>query len=56
MIRWIITFLMLALISAILGFSVLAAGAAVLAKVIFYIFLLLLALTVIFGNRIWPNK
>jgi uncharacterized membrane protein YtjA (UPF0391 family) len=33
----------------------LAAGAAEIAKVIFYIFLVLLVISLIFGSRIWKN-
>jgi uncharacterized membrane protein YtjA (UPF0391 family) len=47
MIRWIITFLVIALIAALLGFGGIAAGAAGIAKIIFYIFLVLLAASVL---------
>jgi len=47
MIRWIIIFLVIALIAAVLGFGGIAAGATEIAKIIFYIFLVLLAISVI---------
>ncbi|MBK7298486.1 MAG: DUF1328 domain-containing protein [Flavobacteriales bacterium] len=41
MIRWVITFLVIALIAAFFGFGGIAAGAAEIAKAIFYLFLVL---------------
>ena len=56
MIRWVITFLVSALIAAVFGFGGIAAGAAEIAKVIFYLFLVLFVISLIFGGRIWPKK
>lgn len=55
MLRWVVTFLVIALIAGLLGFTGLAAGAAAIAKVVFYIFLVLLVLSLLFGSRIWKN-
>jgi len=55
MLRWVVTFLVIALIAGVLGFTGIAAGAAEIAKVIFYIFLVLLALSLLFGGMIWKK-
>ncbi|MCI5056977.1 MAG: DUF1328 domain-containing protein [Flavobacteriales bacterium] len=49
MLRWTITFLILAIIAGILGFGGLAAGAAMAAKVTFFIFLGLFVINLIRG-------
>lgn len=49
MLRWTITFLIIALIAAVLGFGGLAAGFATIAKVIFFIFLVLFGINLIRG-------
>ena len=56
MLRWVVTFLVIALVAALFGFGGLAAGAAEIAKIIFYIFLVLLVISLIFGSRIWPKN
>ena len=53
MLRWVLTFVIVALIAGVLGFTDLAGDAAYIAKVLFYIFLVLLVLSLIFGKRIW---
>lgn len=55
MIRWVVTFLIIALVAGVLGFGVLAAAAASIAKIVFYIFLVLLVFSLLFGSRIWKN-
>jgi len=55
MLRWVLTFLVIALIAGVLGFTGIAAGAAEIAKVIFYIFLVLLVLSLLFGGMIWKK-
>lgn len=55
MIGWVITFLIIALVAGVLGFAVLASAAAGIAKIVFYIFLILLAISLIFGNKIWKK-
>ncbi len=51
MLKWILMFLVLALISGVFGFTNLAAGAASIAQVLFYVFLVLLVVSLIFGRR-----
>lgn len=50
MLRWIITFLVIALIAALFGFGNIAAGAASIAKILFYIFLVLFIISLIAGG------
>ncbi len=45
MLGWSITFLVLALVAGLLGFVVVAGAAASIAKVLFYIFLVLLVIS-----------
>jgi uncharacterized membrane protein YtjA (UPF0391 family) len=47
MIRWVITFLVIALIAAVLGFGGIAEGAADIAKIIFYIFIILFVISLL---------
>jgi uncharacterized membrane protein YtjA (UPF0391 family) len=49
MLRWTITFLIIALVAAVFGFTGIAAGAAEIAKVIFYIFLVVFVISLIAG-------
>ena len=49
MLRWALIFLIVALIAAALGFTDVAAASAGIAKVIFFIFVLLFALAVLGG-------
>ena len=55
MLRWVITFLLIAIIAGILGFAVLATAAAAIAKVVFYIFIILLVASLLFGKKIWKE-
>ena len=55
MIRWVITFLIIALVAGVLGFGVLASAAAGIAKIVFYIFLVLLVISLLFGGSIWKK-
>lgn len=48
MLRLIIIFLVIALIAALFGFGGIAEGATDIAKIIFYIFLVLLAISLVF--------
>jgi uncharacterized membrane protein YtjA (UPF0391 family) len=52
MLYWTAVFFIIALISAVLGFGGIAAGAAGIAKVLFFVFLVLGALSLIFGRRV----
>jgi len=49
MLRWIITFLVISLIAGLLGFSGLAGAATDFARILFYIFLVLLAVAIVAG-------
>jgi uncharacterized membrane protein YtjA (UPF0391 family) len=53
MLRWVLTFLVIALIAGVLGFTDIAGSAAYIAKVLFFVFLVLLVLSLLFGRRIW---
>ncbi|MBL0127626.1 MAG: DUF1328 domain-containing protein [Flavobacteriales bacterium] len=55
MLRWVVTFIIIALIAGVLGFTNIAAGAADIARVLFFVFLGLLILSLIFGDRIWKK-
>lgn len=55
MLRSVLTFLVVAIIAAIFGFTDIAAGAAEIAKVIFFIFIALIVLAFIFGGAIWKK-
>ncbi|GAA4238763.1 hypothetical protein GCM10022291_30510 [Postechiella marina] len=49
MLRWTITFIIIAIIAAILGFGGIAGGAASIAKVLFFIFLILFVASLLKG-------
>lgn len=49
MLNWALTFFIVALIAALLGFTDIAAAAAGVAKVLFYIFLVLFLASLLFG-------
>lgn len=49
MLRWTLTFLVIAVIAAVFGFTGIAAGAAEIAKIIFYIFLVFFVISLIAG-------
>jgi uncharacterized membrane protein YtjA (UPF0391 family) len=51
MLSWTLTFLVIALIAAILGFGVLAGTAVYIAKVIFILFLVMFVVSLIMGRR-----
>lgn len=51
MLRWSITFLIVAIIAAIFGFGGIAAGAAYFAKVLFFIAIVVFLITLIMGRR-----
>jgi uncharacterized membrane protein YtjA (UPF0391 family) len=50
MLRWTITFLIVAIIAAVFGFGGIAAGAASIAKVIFFLFLVLFVISLFTGS------
>lgn len=49
MLRWAVTFLIVALIAALFGFGGIAATATGIAKILFYIFLILFLVALLFG-------
>ena len=52
MLSWSITFLVIALIAALLGFTTIAGTAIGLAKIVFFIFLVLFVLSLLMGRRV----
>jgi len=50
MLGYAITFLVIALIAAVLGFWVIAGTAAAIAKILFFVFLVLFVVSLIFGR------
>jgi uncharacterized membrane protein YtjA (UPF0391 family) len=51
MLRWALAFLVIAIIAAIFGFGDIAAGATYIARVLFFIFLVLFVVMLIVGRR-----
>ena len=51
MLNWAITFLVIALIAAVLGFGVLAGTAMEIAKILFFVFIVLFILSFFMGRR-----
>jgi uncharacterized membrane protein YtjA (UPF0391 family) len=51
MLRWALAFFILALIAAVLGFGGIAVSAAGIAKVLFFLFLILFVVSLLLGRR-----
>jgi len=51
MLGWALTFLVIALIAGVLGFGVIAGTAASIAKVLFFVFLVLFIIGLVMGRR-----
>jgi len=51
MLSWALTFLVIALIAGVLGFGVIAGTAASIAKVLFFVFLVLFVIGLFMGRR-----
>lgn len=51
MLDWAITFLVIALIAAVLGFGVLAGTAMEIAKILFFVFIVLFIISFFMGRR-----
>ena len=51
MLSWALTFLVIALIAALLGFGVIAGTAAEIAKILFVVFLVLFVISLVSGRR-----
>ena len=49
MLKWSVIFLIIAVVAAAFGFTEIAAGAATIAKVLFYLFAMLFLIFLIFG-------
>ena len=49
MLRWILTFLVVALVAGVFGFTGVAGGATDIARILFYIFLVLLLISIVAG-------
>lgn len=54
MLNWSVTFLIVALIAAVLGFGGIAAEAAGIAKILFFVFLVLFAISFLTGRTKAP--
>lgn len=55
MLRWVLTFLVIAIVAGIFGFTGISQGAAAIAKIIFFMFLALIVLALVFGGTIWKK-
>lgn len=51
MLRWTITFIVIALIAGVLGFTGIAGAAAGIAKILFFIFLILFVISLLTGKK-----
>jgi uncharacterized membrane protein YtjA (UPF0391 family) len=51
MLSWTITFLVIALVAALLGFGGIAGAAAGIAKILFFVFLIAFVITLVMGRR-----
>ena len=51
MLGWALTFLIIALVAGVLGFGVVAGTAASIAKVLFFVFLVLFIIGLVMGRR-----
>ena len=49
MLRWAVIFFVIALVAAVLGFGGIAAGASEIARILFFIFLVIFLVTLILG-------
>ncbi len=52
MLNWAVTFFVIAIIAAVLGFTTIAGSAIDIAKILFFVFLVLAVLSFIFGRRV----
>jgi len=56
MLGWVVTFLIIGLIAAVLGFGGLAGASFAAAKIIFFVAIILLLLSIVFTQRTLPNE
>ena len=54
MLNWAVTFFVIAIIAAILGFTNIAGTAVDIAKILFFVFLILAVVSFIFGRKVSP--
>jgi len=52
MLNWAVTFFVIAIIAAVLGFTSIAGSAIDIAKILFFVFLILAVVSFIFGRRV----
>lgn len=52
MLNWAVTFFIIAIVAAVLGFTRIAGSAIDIAKILFFVFLLLAVVSFIFGRRV----
>ena len=52
MLNWALTFFIVAIIAAVLGFTNIAGSAIDMAKILFYVFLVLALVSYVFGKRV----
>lgn len=55
MLRWAVIFLVVAIIAAVFGFGGIAAAATDIARILFFLFLVLFVLALVFGMRTAPK-
>lgn len=53
MLKWAAIFLIISIVAAIFGFGGIAEGAAMIAKILFFIFIVLFLIALIIGTRIF---
>ncbi|HOL84713.1 MAG TPA: DUF1328 domain-containing protein [Thermoclostridium caenicola] len=56
MFKWVVAFFVLAIISALFGLGLIANLTFGIAKILFYVFLVLGVLSLIFGNRMFSTR
>lgn len=56
MFKWVVAFFALAIISALFGFGLIANLTFGIARILFYVFLVLGVLSLIFGNRMFSSR
>ena len=54
MLHWAAVFLVIALVAALFGFGGIAAGAVEIAKILFFVFIVLFVLSFLMGRRVPP--
>jgi uncharacterized membrane protein YtjA (UPF0391 family) len=52
MLNWAVTFFVIAIVAAVLGFTSIAGSAIDIAKILFFVFLVLAVLSFIFGRKV----